>query len=100
MGMKLAIENPCTAELTKIPSQLTKDDRNAFACVHCLRTTDRASVSPALRQKGRFGLPQHRIDLKLLHEADLILSPGMGTDFIQLITTYRAPTMGQVLGSD
>lgn len=49
MGMKPAIENLYTAELTKIPSQLTKDDWNAFACVHCLCTIDQASVSPAVK---------------------------------------------------
>lgn len=47
--MKLAIENRCTTELTKIPAQLTKDHRNAFAWVHCLRTMDWTSVSPAVK---------------------------------------------------
>ena len=39
MGKKLAIENPCAAELTKIPLQPTKDNLNAFACVRCPYTT-------------------------------------------------------------
>lgn len=46
MGKKLAIENPCFAELTKIPLQLTKDDLNESVCVHCPHTNVWASVSP------------------------------------------------------
>ena len=44
MGKKLAIEKLCSAELTKITFQLTKEKLNALACMHWPHTNARALV--------------------------------------------------------
>lgn len=61
MGKRLAIESPCSAELTKITFQLTKENLSAFACMQWPHAIAQASV-PHLLIEG-VGLDCFRISL-------------------------------------
>lgn len=73
MGKKLAIENLCSAELTKTTFQLTKEKLNALACVHWPHTNARASVPHLLIERVGLDCSQSSfgyIELKLPHWTD------------------------------